>query len=60
MPSWERAIKTYQSKDPSPTKPTHRMKDEQWKTAGDEKEAIQFTGDIGVPSHQNHRLQATA
>ena len=27
----------YQSEDPNPTTPTHRMKEEKWKTAGDKK-----------------------
>ena len=27
----------YQSEDPNPTTPPHRMKEEKWKTAGDKK-----------------------
>ena len=37
MQGWERAINTHQSEDPNPTTPTHRMKEEKEKTAGDKK-----------------------
>ena len=36
MKGWDRAINT-QSEDPNPTTPTHRMKEEKGKTAGDKK-----------------------
>ena len=39
MQGWERAINTpYQSEDPRSTIPTHRMKEEKWKT-GDKRGA---------------------
>ena len=37
MQGWERAIVPYQSEDPNPTTPTHRMKEEKVKTAGEKK-----------------------
>ena len=35
--AWRVRLTPYQSEDPSPTIPTHRMKEEKRKTAGDEK-----------------------
>ena len=37
MQDWERAINTYQSEDPSTATPTHGMKEEKGKTAGDKR-----------------------
>ena len=44
MQGWERAINTYQSEDPSPTIPTHRMKEEKGKTVGDKNGASKQIG----------------
>ena len=38
--AWRERLTPYQSKDPSPTIPTHRMKEEKGKPAGDKKRAI--------------------
>ena len=37
MQGRERARTPYQSEDPNPTTPTHRMKEEKGKTVGDKK-----------------------